>query len=164
MTIGGIMMNEQDIARSLCGDTHAMDQDADSKMTKGDGGKSAMSKEAVSRAKQKYNRRILGTLETAQAEQSMRLIPRLTMSYFQKENCDANLRLFCRLFPFQNEQHKLKLVQHFVEVAKDAKQSEKSESLKIVLQNSAAVILGCCKCMLQNGIQFGKVWVCTLGL
>lgn len=78
------------------------------------------------------------------------------MSYFQKENCDANLRLFCRLFPFQNEQHKLKLVQHFVEVAKDAKQSEKSESLKIVLQNSAAVILGCCKCMLQNGIQFGK--------
>ena len=92
----------------------------------------------------------------AQAEQSMRLIPRLTMSYFQKENCDANLRLFCRLFPFQNEQHKLKLVQHFVEVAKDAKQSEKSESLKIVLQNSAAVILGCCKCMLQNGIQFGK--------
>ena len=32
-------------------------------------------------------------------EQSMRLIPRLTMSYFQKENCDANLRLFCKLFP-----------------------------------------------------------------
>ena len=63
-------------------------------------------------------------------------------------NCNANLRLFCKLFPYQNEQHKLKLVQHFVEVENDAKLSDKSESLKIVLQNSAAVILGCCKCML----------------
>ena len=40
--------------------------------------------------------------------------------------------------------------------AKDTRHSNKSASLKVVLQNSAAVVLGCCKCMLQHGLCFGK--------
>ena len=148
------MMNEDDIRMSLNCSSSSKNGDDDEKKQKE---KTKLTeKEIFNKAKQKYNKKILRVLEHAQMEQSMRLIPRLTMSYFQKENCDANLRLYCKLFPFQNEQHKLKLVQHFVEVAKDAKQYEKSESLKIVLQNSAAVILGCCKNMLENGIKFGK--------
>ena len=120
-------------------------------------------------------------------KRSLRVIPRLTLDFLDKENCDANLRLFCRLFPHQSETHKEQLVKHFVGVAKvwylflcyifysilfaiffvlflfsdsvfskDAKTAEKSENIRVVLQNSAAVMLGSCQQMMQCKFHFGK--------
>ena len=76
MTIGGIMLNEHDVAASLKDPGEEKQEEKEKQKPK----------EAASKAKQQYNAAILGTLES----QSLRLIPRLTMSYFQKleENCD----------------------------------------------------------------------------
>ena len=71
------------------------------------------------------------------------------------ECCGAAVRLFCKIFPHQSNQHKKQLVKHFIDITKDCRQMA-NDSLFNVLHNSAAVILGCCIEMSAANQKFGK--------